>query len=153
MLEGRLTSKLNSKTIPVLLSLDPSHIFTFHLLPSPVHLTEFSSCFSSDSLQFLSHCYRTKTTIKCPPETPRTSLPVPNTYTGEIYVTQSHEVWMVSHVFAILWAEYQAGMAEGGGKGRDGYFHLAYKVFRLCRNTRCRNKTRCRIIQKSLYET
>jgi len=40
-----LTSKLNSKTIPVLPSLDPSLIFPFHLLPSPVHPTGFSFCF------------------------------------------------------------------------------------------------------------
>ena len=40
-----LTSKLNSKTVPVLLSLDPSLIFPFHLLPFPVHPTGFSICF------------------------------------------------------------------------------------------------------------
>ena len=43
--KGHLTSKLNSKTVPVLLSLDPSLIFPFHLLPSPVHPTGFSFCF------------------------------------------------------------------------------------------------------------
>ena len=31
--KGHLTSKLNSKTVPVLPFLDPSHIFPFHLLP------------------------------------------------------------------------------------------------------------------------
>ena len=30
------------KTVPVLLSLQPSHIFLFNLLPSPVHTTGFS---------------------------------------------------------------------------------------------------------------
>ena len=34
-----LTSKLNSKTFPVYLPFDPSHIFPFHPLPSPVHPT------------------------------------------------------------------------------------------------------------------
>ena len=43
--KGHLTSKLNSKTVPVLPSLKYSRIFPFHLLPSPVHPTRFSSCF------------------------------------------------------------------------------------------------------------
>ena len=37
-----LTSKLNSKTVPVLPSLDPSLIFPFVLIPFPVYLTGFS---------------------------------------------------------------------------------------------------------------
>ena len=40
-----LPSKLKSKTVPVLPSLDPSRIFHFRLLPSPVHLTGFFFCF------------------------------------------------------------------------------------------------------------
>ena len=43
--KGPLTSKLNSKTIPVLPTLKLSFIFPFNLLPSPVHLTGFSFCF------------------------------------------------------------------------------------------------------------
>ena len=39
--KGYLTSKFNSKTVPVLPSLNLSLIFPFHLLPSPVHPTEF----------------------------------------------------------------------------------------------------------------
>ena len=38
---GSLESKLNSKTVHVLHSLDPSLIFPFHLLPSSVHLARF----------------------------------------------------------------------------------------------------------------
>ena len=41
--KGHLTSKLNSKTVPVLHSIEISLIFPFHLSPSPVHLTGF--CF------------------------------------------------------------------------------------------------------------
>ena len=41
---GHLISKLNSMTVPVLPALNPSLIFLFHLLPSPVTLTEFSFC-------------------------------------------------------------------------------------------------------------
>ena len=41
LIKGHLTSKLNSKTIPVI----PSFIFPFHLLPSPVHPSIFSFCF------------------------------------------------------------------------------------------------------------
>ena len=36
---------LTSKTVPVLPSLDPSILFPFYLLPSPVHPTRFSFCF------------------------------------------------------------------------------------------------------------
>ena len=43
--KGPLTSKLNSKTIPALPTLELSFIFPFNLLPSPVHLTGFSFCF------------------------------------------------------------------------------------------------------------
>ena len=45
-----LTSKLNSKTIPVLPSLDSSPIFAFHILPSPVHPTGFFFCLFPDFL-------------------------------------------------------------------------------------------------------
>ena len=45
-----VTSKLNSKTIPVLPSLSPFLIFPFYLLPSPVHPTRFSLCFFPDFL-------------------------------------------------------------------------------------------------------
>ena len=43
----RVTSPSNStpKTDPVLHSLYPSLVFTFHLLPSPVHPTGFYFCF------------------------------------------------------------------------------------------------------------
>ena len=40
-----LTSKLNSKMVSVLPSLDPSLIFIFNVLPSPVHPTGFFFCF------------------------------------------------------------------------------------------------------------
>ena len=40
--KGHLTSNLNSKTVPVLSSLNPSLIFPFHHLPSPVHPTGFT---------------------------------------------------------------------------------------------------------------
>ena len=40
-----LISKLNSKTVPVLPSLGPSLIFSFHLFPSPVYPTGFFFCF------------------------------------------------------------------------------------------------------------
>ena len=43
--KGHFTSKLNSKMVPVLPSLDPSHIYIFHLLPTPVYLTGFYFCF------------------------------------------------------------------------------------------------------------
>ena len=36
--KGHLISKLNSKTVPVLPSLDSSLIFPFHVSPSPVHI-------------------------------------------------------------------------------------------------------------------
>ena len=51
--KGHLTSKLNSKKVPVLSSLDPFLIFPFHLLPSPVHPTEFSFCFFPDFLSIV----------------------------------------------------------------------------------------------------
>ena len=38
----KVTSKLSSKTVPVLPSLDPSLIFPFHLSTSPVHPIGFS---------------------------------------------------------------------------------------------------------------
>ena len=41
----RVTSKLNSKTVPVLPSLDLFLIFPFHFLAFPVHPTGFSVCF------------------------------------------------------------------------------------------------------------
>ena len=47
---------LTFKTVPVLPSLDPSLIFPFLLLPSPVHSTGFSFL---NSLPFLSCCHRT----------------------------------------------------------------------------------------------
>ena len=37
--------KLNSKTVPILPTIDPSLIFSFQILPSPVHLTGYSFCF------------------------------------------------------------------------------------------------------------
>ena len=40
-----INSKLNSNMVPVLSSLDPSLIFPFHLLPSPVYPTGYSFCF------------------------------------------------------------------------------------------------------------
>ena len=43
--KGNLTSKLNSKTVPVLPSLEPFFIFPFRLLPSPVYHTGFSFFF------------------------------------------------------------------------------------------------------------
>ena len=56
-----LTSKLNSKTVPVL----PSPKFPFHILPSPVHPTGVSSYKSSQtSLPFSPRFPRTKTTNK-----------------------------------------------------------------------------------------
>ena len=56
---GHLTSKLNSKTIPVLPFLDPSLMFHFNLLPSPVHPTGFSFISSQTTFSFLSCCHRT----------------------------------------------------------------------------------------------
>ena len=55
-------NKLNSMTVPVLPSLDPSLIFPFHLLPSPVHPAGFSSISSQASMPFLS-CHRTTKNI------------------------------------------------------------------------------------------
>ena len=43
--KGHLISKLNFKTVPVLSSLDPSLIFLFHQIPSPVYPPGFSFCF------------------------------------------------------------------------------------------------------------
>ena len=43
--KGHFTYKISSKTVPILPFLDPSLIFPFHLLPSPVHPTGFSFCF------------------------------------------------------------------------------------------------------------
>ena len=40
--KGHFTSKLNSKTVPVLPSFNSSLLFPFHLLPYPMHLTGFS---------------------------------------------------------------------------------------------------------------
>ena len=42
--------ELPSKTIPVVSSLDPCLIFSFHILPSSVHPTGFSFCFFSSFL-------------------------------------------------------------------------------------------------------
>ena len=49
----QLHLQLNSKTVPVLPSLDPSLIFPFHLLLSSVHPTRFSFCFFPDFLAIL----------------------------------------------------------------------------------------------------
>ena len=46
----KIQDKLNSKTIPVLPSLDPSLIFPFHILRYPIYPTGFSSCFFSSFL-------------------------------------------------------------------------------------------------------
>ena len=48
----RLTSKLNSKAVPVLPFLDPSHIFIFHLLPTRWILADFPSIYSLASMPF-----------------------------------------------------------------------------------------------------
>ena len=48
--KAHLNSKLNSKTVLVLPSLEPSHIFPFHLLPSPVHALPEFPCFFSGFL-------------------------------------------------------------------------------------------------------
>ena len=59
--KDHLTSKLNSKTVPVLPSLDPSLIFPFLLIPSPVHPTGFSFCFFPGFLAILICCPPTLT--------------------------------------------------------------------------------------------
>ena len=43
--KGHLGSKLNSKTVSVLPTSDPSHVFPIHLRPFPVHPTGLSFCF------------------------------------------------------------------------------------------------------------
>ena len=57
-----LTCNINSWMVPVLPSLDPSLIFPFQLLPSPVNPTGFSFCFFLGFLAILSCCHRTTTT-------------------------------------------------------------------------------------------
>ena len=62
-----LTSKVNSKTVPISSFLDPSLMFPFHLLPSLVHLTGFYFCFFPGFLAIfilLSICHRTTTTTR-----------------------------------------------------------------------------------------
>ena len=49
----QITFELNAKTVPVLPSLDPSLMFPFHLLPSPVHPTGFSFCFFPGMIAYL----------------------------------------------------------------------------------------------------
>ena len=58
--------QIHSKNVSVLTSLDPSLIFIFKLLPSPVHPNGFPSVSSLASLSYLSWSHRTSTT---PPST------------------------------------------------------------------------------------